>query len=211
MQTKLTFLPEDSHANPIHLQASEEARTMNATCGLKCVEQLERFPRVTLWEKTFLALLIGTGDWYSTRCVLTWRLKATRSRPWLYLRRRSMPRTEEIGCGSSQCELLPTPTARDDKNGTTADSQRTQRRLEQGWTIELNDLATMGLLPTPIAQASRGNTSAKRGKGNLTDQIAEMELSDSPTSQLNPRFVAEMMGFPVNWTELPFQSGEPNQ
>jgi site-specific DNA-cytosine methylase len=28
------------------------------------------------------------------------------------------------------------------------------------------------------------------------------------TSQLNPRFVAEMMGFPVNWTELPFQSGE---
>jgi len=27
-------------------------------------------------------------------------------------------------------------------------------------------------------------------------------------SHLNPRFVGEMMGFPPNWTELPFQSGE---
>jgi hypothetical protein len=30
------------------------------------------------------------------------------------------------------------------------------------------------------------------------------------TFQLNPRFVAEMMGFPPDWTELPFQSGETN-
>jgi len=30
----------------------------------------------------------------------------------------------------------------------------------------------------------------------------------SKTSQLNPRFVAEMMRFPTNWTELPFQNGE---
>jgi hypothetical protein len=33
---------------------------------------------------------------------------------------------------------------------------------------------------------------------------------DSATSLLNPRFVAEMMGFPPNWTELPFLSGEKN-
>jgi hypothetical protein len=33
----------------------------------------------------------------------------------------------------------------------------------------------------------------------------------SKDSQLNPRFVAEMMGFPPNWTELPFLSGETNQ
>ena len=29
-------------------------------------------------------------------------------------------------------------------------------------------------------------------------------------SRLNPLFVAEMMGFPVDWTVLPFQSGETN-
>jgi len=31
------------------------------------------------------------------------------------------------------------------------------------------------------------------------------------TSQLNTRFVAEMMGFPKDWTELPFLNGEQNQ
>jgi len=31
------------------------------------------------------------------------------------------------------------------------------------------------------------------------------------SSQLNPRFVMEMMGFPPNWTELPFLNGETNQ
>jgi hypothetical protein len=31
------------------------------------------------------------------------------------------------------------------------------------------------------------------------------------TSQLNPLFVLEMMGFPPNWTELPFLNGETNQ
>lgn len=31
------------------------------------------------------------------------------------------------------------------------------------------------------------------------------------TSQLNPLFVAEMMGFPPDWTVLPFQSGGRNR
>jgi len=30
------------------------------------------------------------------------------------------------------------------------------------------------------------------------------------TSQLNTPFVLEMMGFPPDWTELPFLSGETN-
>jgi hypothetical protein len=39
---------------------------------------------------------------------------------------------------------------------------------------------------------------------NLADQFAVPGKS----SQLNPRFVAEMMGFPPDWTELPFTNGE---
>ena len=93
------------------------------------------------------------------------------------------------------------------------------------------------MLPTPRSRAAGGNCSNDRGKGNLEDKIAEMLptpiADDNPakntgkrkqdglqkrafqmtgkTSQLNPRFVGEMMGFPPNWTELPFQSGETNQ
>jgi hypothetical protein len=94
--------------------------------------------------------------------------------------------------------MLPTPVAQDGKDSTLPPSQSLRTSL-------------VGMLCTPTAQASRGNTSDKRGKGNLTDQIAELELTTGKTSQLNPRFVAEMMGFPPNWTELPFLSGETNQ
>jgi hypothetical protein len=44
---------------------------------------------------------------------------------------------------------------------------------------------------------------------NLAEQIAHKV--GGGTSHLNPRFVAEMMGFPPNWTELPFLNGEQNQ
>jgi len=91
--------------------------------------------------------------------------------------------------------MLPTPTAQDGKNSTLPSSQ-------------LNRSSIVGMLCTPTAQSSRGNTSDKRGKGNLTDQIAEMDLTTSKTSQLNPQFVLEMMGFPSDWTELPFLNGE---
>lgn len=47
--------------------------------------------------------------------------------------------------------LLPTPTARDFKNPSSPDGERIARKQEQGYTIELNDLAPMGMLPTPRA------------------------------------------------------------
>ena len=94
--------------------------------------------------------------------------------------------------------FLPTPMAQDGKNSTLPPSQTNRTSL-------------VGMLCTPTAQASRGNTSDKRGKGNLTDQIAEMNLTTSKTSQLNPQFVLEMMGFPTDWTLLPFLNGETSQ
>jgi hypothetical protein len=85
--------------------------------------------------------------------------------------------------------LLPTPTSRDEKNGGKLEDGRIQRKIQQGWTIELNDLATIGALPTP---------------DNTETQFQTGETSH----KLNPQFVLEMMGFPPNWTELPFLSGE---
>jgi hypothetical protein len=51
----------DSLANPTHLQESEKVKKMNAICGRKCLEQLEKFNHVSLWAKMFSALLIGGG------------------------------------------------------------------------------------------------------------------------------------------------------
>jgi len=65
----------------------------------------------------------------------------------------------------------------------------------------------MGMLPTPQAQEG-GKITGKENQDSITKRVRQMT---GKTSQLNPRFVAEMMGFPENWTELPFLSGEPNQ
>jgi len=117
-----------------------------------------------------------------------------------------------------------------------------QRKIQQGWTIDLNDLAASGLLPTPTAhqqntQYKQGGTSLqakmnmllptpamsnykgasstealeKRGRLKLkADNLADHFAQTGKTSQLSPLFVMEMMGFPSDWTLLPFQkaSGE---
>jgi hypothetical protein len=64
----------------------------------------------------------------------------------------------------------------------------------------LRQRAKTGMLPTPRVFAYK-DSATDRGKGNLGEVTGA-------GSQLNPRFVAEMMGFPPNWTESPFQSGE---
>ena len=98
--------------------------------------------------------------------------------------------TEEIGCG-----LLP-----------TVQTQGLKVCNKDGKTEFMN----LFLLPTPKAQEARGNCSNNRHKANLTDKIAELTSPTSETSQLNPLYVAEMMGYPLEWLTLPFlsQSGE---
>jgi len=50
--------------------------------------------------------------------------------------------------------------------------------------------------------------------GNDKEQRSVLQIvkqTHGKSSQLSPLFVEEMMGFPKNWTALPFQSGEENQ
>jgi hypothetical protein len=279
-----------SHTQPP--ESGSEKKTSD-TCGLKCLEQFGKFNHVGSWAKTFSALLIGTGDWYSTRCKLTWKLKGTKSnRLYFQLQASTLP-TKETGFG-----LLLTPTTREEvvdldkfkkrmekyPNGTTMPNLATQvmgllktpcaadaysenlskkeqkfgnsgtlaqeiqsgfvekrwpgllptptmydynsarhpelwekdkkKYAEKGINLQcgLKQMNVLGMLPTPRARAAGGNCSNDRGKGNLEDKIAEMNTPQTgKTSQLNPQFVLEMMGFPPNWTELPFLSGETNQ
>lgn len=106
--------------------------------------------------------------------------------------------------------MLPTPTMFDYNTPRSPEAwERAKEKHGDALQVPLRQLAANELLPTPKCQEARGNASRNRGKANLTDEIAERYKPTSSSSQLNPRFVAEMMGFPVNWTELPFQSGEP--
>lgn len=121
--------------------------------------------------------------------------------------------------------MLPTPTARSYKNGSKPGDGRTQRKMEQGWSMELNDLAACNMLPTPTTRDCKASMSPngmirKNGKSrndalsNIPVMIGEhCQQKTGKTSQLNPLFVAEMMGFPLMWTVSPFlsQDGGRNQ
>jgi len=273
-------LQEDFLVNPTALQEKEKARKMTATSGRKCLEQYERLPQSTSWGKTFLELLIGTGDWYSTKCSLIWKMKGTRSSRLYFQLVPKMHHIKETEFG-----LLPTPQAMLGEKGssrsasiengklvnrshstgtkyglqldqivmflptpTTMDhmAPKTDKAIEKEMTVtrpgrtQLSNLRDVvvrqmlptprnadgmkyalkkapdknnqsrleyviaEMLPTPTANCHKGGairTDPKRQSDTLAHHFASQT---GKTSQLNPQFVQEMMGFPPDWTLIPF-------
>lgn len=113
--------------------------------------------------------------------------------------------------------LLPTPCSIEATKFTKTINPNSQ--MGQGITA----LAVNGLLPTPTAmeikhsnrvkglkeKGAKGMYSRKNGAlrpNGLTDFLDFNNQVGGGTSQLNPLFVEEMMGFPLMWTALPFLS-----
>jgi hypothetical protein len=184
------YSQEASPASPTASQANSSVQQTNATCGPKCLEQLERFPRVGLWAKTFAALLIGQEGWSSRRCKLTWKLQGTK-----YGRLYCQLAVSKHPTSGSEFGLLPTPKARE---APDCPSERNRN------TPSLQALAAMDLLPTPTSRDHKGarSTEALEASGrNHNNTLPDFFAQTGKTSQLNPRFVAEMMGFPPYWME----------
>lgn len=96
--------------------------------------------------KMCVGLLLGTTAWYSSRCALTWKAKATKSNRLLFQLSPSTPRTAGTGSG-----LLLTPRTRETeqdlekfkarmakyRNGTTMPNLATQIGAETGEKLRL--------------------------------------------------------------------------
>ena len=158
-EEQLTSLPEASHVNPTQWQASDLERKMSDTSGQRCLERFGKFSRHGLWAKTFSGLLIGQEGWYSTKCRLIWKLKGTKYNRMYFQLAPSTLRTDEIGYGLLQNDLLPTPTLQDARIGIN-NIGGSKHRMERG-SVALADIAlglTNQLLPTPTAMDSTGAT-----------------------------------------------------
>lgn len=111
-------------------------------------------------------------------------------------------------------DLLPTPTALDKAGGRI--NRSPSPGAAQRPTLVL--AARKGLLPTPCAKEATKytktfNPNSQMGKGLTALACSEMlptpavrKKTSGKTSQLNPLYVEEMMGFPLMWTALPFLS-----
>lgn len=115
-------------------------------------------------------------------------------------------------------DLLPTPMASDGQVGVAkVEGMKIKRSSGVTFSPKLRDLAGNGLLPTPTTRDYKGASTIesiqKRGRNPMTNNLADCFARTGKTSQLNPLFVEEMMGFPLMYTTLPFLSrnGDRNQ
>lgn len=214
-----TCSPVGSHANRSRKRANAGARTMNATCGARCLELLARFNHVGSWAKTFSGFLIGQKGWSSNRCALTWKLRATKSHRMYF-----QLRVSELHTNGTESSLLPTVQTqglkRCNENGKTVfislnllptpvacmDGIYADKHPENRHSKSIATMAEMGLLPTPCSSDTKRGTKSE----HQASASSSMGLTGS---RLNPRFIAEMMGFPPDWAETPFwaESDSPTQ
>lgn len=116
--------------------------------------------------------------------------------------------------------LLPTPMATDihhaervaelKKRG--AKGLRCRDKGEAGANGLTDWMDFHGLMPTPTASDKYTGTTKdqKDGRSRMSALKQNIAHQYGRNSLLNPRFVSEMMGFPVDWTVLPFLNGGKN-
>lgn len=213
-EDKSTYYPGAFLANPFPLQDGERERKTTATSGRRCYALYGKSGPLGSLEKT----LLESSRWYSPARRLKWEVRplfSERITEKEYCTDRNMlskPFVETLNARDIQsnrylfrlvpsarhiagigCGLLP-----------TIQTQGLKLCDSQGKT----KFMPLNLLPTPKAQDCR-HALRDRGKNNLGEEMSEWAYRQTgKTSQLNPLFVAEMMGFPLDWTVLPFQSGD---
>lgn len=178
----------------------EEAQQTIATSGLKCLELYESSSLHGLSLKMCVAYLLGTKVWYSSKCVLTWKAKATKSSRLLFQLAVSTPHTAGTEFG-----LLPTATTQEVEHPQAEIHQKTGRRIAKNGNTHSVGLADkIIMLKTPSASEGVGGWkvtdkywTAKAPKLKMRDQVGRQT-----GLKLQPNFVEWMMGYPQNWTDL---------
>tara|TARA_A100001515_G_scaffold70101_1_gene55674 strand:- start:379 stop:774 length:396 start_codon:yes stop_codon:yes gene_type:complete len=123
----------------------------------------------------------------------------------LYLQVLWVPAISDQGGGS-----LPTPTASDVEGGIAKDTQynngsfyrKNKKGIRHG--VKLRD--AVASLPTPSAHEHKYSMSKEdHQSGTCLAAMARKDRLSTPTGKpmsLNPRFVEEMMGYPIGHTDL---------
>ena len=192
------FSQEDFPASRSVMPGSEEARTMTAISGRKCSESYKRQGQLGL----LVRMLLESSAWHSTKCVLTWKQKVTKSSRLLFQLAVSMPRTEETEYGllrgGGRCGRPQEHQAEGQTTRRNACGHRDTGEQQISWVL---------FWPTPkankvhpmITDQNRQKLSS-RNKANLEEVIAGN--CGKATGQLNPAWVEWLMGYPMGWTEL---------
>lgn len=113
----------------------------------------------------------------------------------------------------ARLSLLPTPRVGGQESYETRVKRPGHEKAISYLEANVEWQMSQGMLPTPASRDYKGarSTEALEASGRTaTNSLPDSFSQTGTTSQLNPLFVGEMMGFPPNWLELPFQNTETN-
>ena len=113
----------------------------------------------------------------------------------------------------ARLSMLPTPRVGGQESYETRVKRQGHEKAISYLEANVEWQMSQGMLPTPRNRDYKGarSTEALEASGRTaTNSLPDSFSQTGKTSQLNPLFVGEMMGFPPNWLELPFQNTETN-
>ena len=198
----ISSLP-DSHASPSAPQERKSIHSTRGTAGQQPFAFLEKCSQgISYWKTSqgcFLDLT-GISDRYSE----TWPRSGMMRSGTAFPLRPSVPRTSEIGSG-----CLPTPTAVSYGYNQGGAMGRTGPKR-----YSLDMMARKNLWPTPLASDGKKDptkslarviqTGHQRGRRDGTTREGQ-QITGAPENRggvLNPPWVAWLMGWPIDWTDL---------
>ena len=185
MSQQLTLFTEASLVDVNHsvLQDSKKGKTTTDTSGLSFRDWSESLNRIGSWLKTYLEFCVSLR----TKCVLTSKVKATKSGFTILKLRLSVLHT-----GEKEFFLWRTPTAHDYRGANSKENFK--KRQERKMPLSLNDQVAH-LLPTPLAHDAHPVSPSDYKRHSPP-------LGCYAGGSLNPEWVEWLMGYPTGWTEL---------
>lgn len=197
----VTSSRRDTHANHSPSRESKKAQKMTATSGRTSLELLHTKDRLGAFSKTFMV----TSPWVSTRCLLTWKPKATPAGRLLFQLVVSMPTTKETDFG-----LWLTPNTMDHLPIRSEEALKKQyQKNRQGRTTHATLREQVAypppekMWPTPAACDYKGAPRNRyMGSPTYRGNLDEAVRTSKDDGQLNPAWVEWLMGYPEGWTEL---------
>lgn len=211
MNSQLTLFQEDSRVNLSHLAGRAQWTYLS---GKKCFELYERLNPGSSLPKMCLDLLLGRKGVHSKLCILTWKAKALPCSHRLLFQLAVRERRTE----GTEFGLLPTPTVMNANTNLEALDKRRVKAIAKhingnGIGLTLSELLARQMLPTPTHHDYRSgfnpegtafNDRQKHSRGvNIHEHIQRMTR---PNFLLSHQYHLEMMGFPVDWCNIPKES-----
>lgn len=222
-----TFSRGGSRANRSASPENKKAIKTTVTFGRRCFESSATPNPLTSLAKT----LLESSTWHSTKCALTWKVKATPSSRSLFQLAPSAHRIVETECGLLPADVLPTPRASkvygySSKGFRPTPEQSMNAMLPTPAAKNIDPMyqrdrngnkypnlaSTVTLLPTPRSVDGDKNVRTPSGAAKEVQRkgLAGCDLPAAVTGtatgarlRLQPAMTEWMMGFPKGWCDFP--------